>query len=288
MARQLTPLTDSGLPHQTDDPAELLQAWDTAMTDFLRAAEDAGEQQWAAPSPCPGWTVGDLVAHITGIERFLMGRSDPDHVPDYDNLPHAQEGLSRYTEIPVDLRRSWSRDAVLAEAHATHADRRRQLQELLTAGDTELPGPFGKPMSVADLLRIRIFDIWIHEQDVRVATDRPGGLDSVPAWITAGRLGAALGKVWVKAVGAPEDTVAEIDVTGPGVTMTMRVAHLPGGRGTPVAPVADPDATVRLSWPDMVALGAGRVPPREGVERATLGGDPDLARALVTSLAVTP
>ena len=288
MARQLVPLTDSGLPHQTDDPAELLQAWDTAMTDFLAAAEAAGEEQWSAPSPCPGWTVGDLVAHITGIERFLMGRSDPDHQPDYDRLPHAREGLSRYTEIPVDLRRSWSRSDVLAEAHTTHTDRRQQLQAQLDDGDTDLPGPFGRPTPAADLLRMRIFDIWIHEQDVRVAAGLPGGLDSVPAWITAGRLGAALGKVWVKTVGAPEDCVAEIDVTGPGVTMTMQVAHLPGGRGGQVAPVPDPDATVRLSWPDMVALGAGRVSPQEGPERAVLGGDADLARALVTNLAVTP
>lgn len=288
MARALSPLSDSDLPHQTADPAQLLQAWDTAMTDFLAAAEAAGPDQWLAPSPCPGWSVGDLVAHITGIERFLMGRRDPEHVPDYDALPHAQEGLSRYTEIPVDLRRSWSREEVLAEARATHADRLAQLQMALQDGEPELLGPFGKPMSMSDLLGMRILDIWIHEQDVRVASDDPGGLDSVPAWITAGRLRTALGKVWVKTVGAPEGSVAEVSVTGPGVTMTTFVAHLPGGRGSVIEPVSDPDVSVRLSWPDMVALGAGRVPAADGVERAQLAGDPDLARALVTHLTVTP
>lgn len=288
MARQLTPLADPGLPHQSDDPAELLQAWDIAMTDFLAAAEAAGPDQWLAPSPCPGWTVGDLVAHITGIERFLLGRRDPEHVPDYEALPHAQEGLSRYTEIPVDLRRSWSRADVLAEARATHADRLTELQDELRDGATELPGPFGRPMPVADLLGMRILDIWIHEQDVHVAIGDSGGLDSVPAWITAGRLRRALGKVWVKSAGAPESSVAEIAVTGPGVVMTTQVAHLPGGRGGPIEPVSDPDVSVQLSWPDMVALGAGRVPTDEGVGRAQLTGDPTLARALVTNLSVTP
>jgi uncharacterized protein (TIGR03083 family) len=207
-------------------------------------------------------------------------------MPDYDALPHAQAGLSKYIEIPVDLRRSWSRDEVLTEARATLADRRAAL--LAERADADVLGPFGKPMPLAGVLRIRAFDIWIHEQDIRVATDRPGDLDTPPAWVTAAQLASALPIVWVKRAGAPEGTAIEVIVTGPGVTMHEFVGHVPGGRGEFVAEVGRPDVRVEVSWPDLVALAAGRVPAESGLDLATLSGDAELGEAFVTNLAVTP
>ena len=143
-------------------------------------------------------------------------------------------------------------------------------------------------MALSGVLRIRTFDIWIHEQDIRVATARPGGLGTAPAWVTAGQLAAALPIVWVKRAGAPEGTVLEVTVTGPGVTLHEYIAHVPGGRGEYVAPVSQPDVRIELSWPDLVALAAGRITAESGLDRVTIQEDPALGEGFVTNLTVTP
>ena len=32
--------------------------------------------EWSRPTECPGWTVLDLVSHLIGIERTLLGERD--------------------------------------------------------------------------------------------------------------------------------------------------------------------------------------------------------------------
>lgn len=307
------------LPHQHTDVPGLIAVWERAVLDLIDAAELAGPEHWSTPSPCPGWSVGDLVAHVTSIERYLMGRSDPPHEPDYGSLPHAVDGLSRITEIPVDLRRSRARDEVLTEARATAAER---LAELLAGphGEAdEIPGPFGRPMTVPAVLRMRTFDIWMHEQDIRVAVDMPGHLDTPAAWSAARTIVAALGYVWVKKVAAPPGSVAHLHVTGPGVSFSLAVAHLPSkddrvpsegdrvpseerrvssrgdratespiGRGELVAPVAHPHTELTVSFPDFVALAGGRVPAERGRELCTIDGDRALGESLATNLSITP
>lgn len=285
---QFTVMSQPPMPYQDADIPTLISIWDTSFTDLVQIADEAGEQHWRTPTPCPGWSVGDLVAHATSLERFLLGRADPPHTPDYDTLPHAQAGLSRYTEIPVDLRRSRSRDDVLGEARETAADQLAALRAGPQSPDAEVMGVFGKPMALKRLLRMRIFDTWIHEQDIRVAVDRAGHLDTPPAWVTAGGFVRALLPVWASRTGAPEGSVARIVTTGPGVTFDVMVAALAEGRGALIEPGPTPDVTVELSWPDLIALGAGRVAPQQGIHDAVLAGDIPLAEALVTNLNTTP
>ncbi len=283
-----TVLERAPLAQQEADVPTLIATWQGAMLDLIGAAEAAGPEQWDAPSPCPGWSVGDLVAHATSLERFLLGRTDPPHEPDYSSLSHAEGGLSRVIEIPVDLRRTRTRDHVLAEARQTVADRLQMLIDGPQGADAEIMGPFGRPMPVPAMLRMRIFDTWYHEQDVRIAVDEPGHLGTPPAWVTAGTLVGALGQIWVKRAAAPTGCVAQLDVTGPGVRFSVQVAHAPEGRGNLIAPVTDPDTSVQLSWPDLVALGGGRIPASQGISRAVIAGDRVLGEALVTNLDVTP
>ena len=41
------------------------------------------EQEWKAPTDCPGWTVQDQVAHMLGSESRLLGLPVPDHTPQH-------------------------------------------------------------------------------------------------------------------------------------------------------------------------------------------------------------
>ena len=164
----------------TPDNADFDQvfgAWQSASTDFNDLVTPLSQQEWDTPTALPGWTVGDIVAHVGWLEGILIGKFDDAHEPDWDALPHVTSDFGRLTEIPVDLRRSRTREDVLIELAANVADRR----EALDAGPhdvaVETPGPFG-PAPLGRVLRMRTLDTWVHEQDIRDALGRPGHLDA--------------------------------------------------------------------------------------------------------------
>ena len=43
--------------------------------------ETLNGEQWRADTDCPGWTVKDLLSHLVGIERWLLGHPLVDHDP---------------------------------------------------------------------------------------------------------------------------------------------------------------------------------------------------------------
>ncbi|MFN8184610.1 MAG: maleylpyruvate isomerase N-terminal domain-containing protein [Candidatus Nanopelagicales bacterium] len=86
----------------------LVRAWQDAADSFRATASQIPDEDFARPSLLPGWTVGDIVAHIAALERELSGEPLPEHEPDWDMLPHADDLFSRYTEIGVDYRRGWT------------------------------------------------------------------------------------------------------------------------------------------------------------------------------------
>ena len=113
--------------------------------------------------------------------------------------------MGLYTEIGVVNRRDASPDAIINEIR-DGGD--RAAHPLLDDPPTDadgLPSPIfgGVPWTWRTLLRNRPLDIWMHEQDVRRAVGRPGGMDTAPAKHTAEYLAETLGFVLGKKVGAP-------------------------------------------------------------------------------------
>lgn len=266
----------------------MIAVWEGSLLALHDAAATADDAGWATPTECPGWTVGDVVAHVIGIERALGGLADPPHEPDWSALPHVTDDFGRFTEVAVDLRRGRPRASVLDELLDTVDQRREQLLAGPLDVAAEVPGVTGRPTPIVRFLGTRIFDVWAHEQDVRRALRTPGHLGSPAAWVSADRLVAALPYVWGKAVAAPAGSSVRLDVTGPGVVARATAVVGEDGRAVAVrdADVPDPTVTLTVAWPDYVALGCGRVPP--GATAARVGGDADLGARLLASLAVTP
>ena len=145
---------------------DLIEAWDSGLRGMLGLCETLSDQQWAAPTPCPGWSVADIVAHTIDVEQTVGGYPRPEHALDLVGLPHAR-GLGELTEIGVDYRRGRPREQVLDELRAVLPVRRGQLDA--TPAGAEVVGPFLSTMPLERVLRMRIFDIWVHEQDIRTA-----------------------------------------------------------------------------------------------------------------------
>ncbi|MGB7983111.1 MAG: maleylpyruvate isomerase family mycothiol-dependent enzyme [Candidatus Nanopelagicales bacterium] len=274
---------DPGAPASTPRPdqPDLIDVWRAAMADLRDAAARA---PWRAPSLLPGWTVADIVAHALWIEASQLGRVDPPHEPDWTALPHVTSPFSRITEVPVDLRRLRSREEVLAEFDVTIADREAALR---TARATDPDGryrtPLGSMSTLEDLLSMRIFDTWVHEQDIRLAVDDPGHLDTPAAHVAAARMRSSLGRVWAKAVDAPVGATVAVTCTGPGVTFSDTVVRSADGRARACDPVEAPTVALTMSFPAYVSLACGR-----GTAPVESAGDLELAARTIARFNIAP
>lgn len=250
------------------------------------------DEQWAMASPCPGWSAGDVVAHIAALESELHGEPLPAHEPDWESLPHAFDTqLGQYTELPVDWRRQYSRSQVVDELAELAVARRSDFDPVPTDPDEQVLSFAGIPMPRRQLLGMRILDCWSHEQDIRAAAGLPGGLDSRAGWVTAGKFVSGLPYVWGKKTGAPPGASVVLEVTGPGVQFSAAAVVGDNGRAvlTDDLPMA-PTVRIRLDWPSYLALSAGR---GGAVSAALAGGaqitgDTGLGERFINSMTVTP
>lgn len=264
-----------------DAPApDPIDVWREAMVDLRDAAARA---PWMHPSVLPGWSVGDVLAHCTSIERALSGQGDPAHEPDWGSLPHVTSPFGRITEVPVDLRRSWTRAEVLAEFDQTMTAREAALRELRASNPGLVMSPLGTMMPLDDMLAMRVFDTWVHEQDIRVAVGDPGHLGTAPAHMAAQRMRAALGFIWAKNVDAPLGATLQVTVDGPGVTFSDTVLRAEDGRGRLTGTIPEPTVALTMTFPGFVALACGR-----GPVDVDATGDEELAGRTVAGFNIAP
>ncbi len=217
-------------------------------------------KEWALPTECPGWDVKDQLSHLIGIERLLMGEPAP--VWDGPLGDHVKSDFAAMNEAWVAVRRAEPGEAVLAEFNQVTAARLATLKTL-TPEEWEKVGwsPVGE-VPYARFMETRVFDSWVHEQDVRHALDRPGGLANLASAAGIGQVEAALGMIVGKKAGAPEGSVIRFDVSGDPGDARQVVLTIEGGRAKAAAngDVKDAKATVSLSMSavDFVRLGCGR------------------------------
>ncbi|MGV1036406.1 MAG: maleylpyruvate isomerase family mycothiol-dependent enzyme [Candidatus Nanopelagicales bacterium] len=282
----------TGLTLADADVPTLIAIWLGALDSFGDVAASLSEAQWNADSPCPGWSAGDVVAHVLALESELHGEPVPEHEPPWDELPHITTPLGRYMEVPVDWRRTKERDIVVAELREIIEWRRQDLATMPSDPDELVTGPAGWQSPRERFIKTRILDTWIHEQDIRKAADLPGGLNSPAAWVTGGQLAKALPRAWGKGANAPAGATLHLSVTGPGVHFDERVLMGDDGRAAAIegASTGDATVTVRMTWPTLVLLAGGRIGAIASAHNggAQLNGDMELANRLLAGLTSTP
>ncbi len=245
---------------------------------------ELGEQEWHAPTECPGWDVRDQVAHVVGTEAFLLGRSLP---PPASPAAHVRNALGESNEAWAEHWRHRPIAELVAELDEVTAAR---LGALRAMTDEELDRPGWSPVGeapYATFMAIRVMDCWVHEQDIRQATGRPWRFDSPAAPCALDRLLSAIGFVVGKRVAPPEGTVVTLAVLGAvprEVTVVVR-----GGRAVPAGGAAA-GTRVAMAGEAFVRLAAGRLDPDKALEEGLvhLDGDLSVGRALVANLAHLP
>ncbi len=285
-------MTPEVVAYWSADVAGLIDAWESSAISFATLAGELTDEQWATPSRVPGWSVGDVVAHVASIEAELAGRPDPAHQPNYEALPHAAGSpTGPYTEIGVDLRRTRSRDEVVAELTGLIEPRAAQWRAGSMDPDAPFTGPAGWQLTVAKMLRMRCFDTWVHEQDIRQPLGLPGSEKSPGAWVSAGQVAGALPALWGRNVKAEPGQTLLVEVRGPdddSVAFTRFTGIGPDGRGIdlPLGEAENADLIVRGQWMELEPAVTGRV---DGTEATlTVTGDGDLAARFLRGMNIAP
>jgi uncharacterized protein (TIGR03083 family) len=78
--------------------------WKSSCADFSVVAHQLTDEQWALPTDCAGWSVGDVVAHAAALESELAG-DEPLRVTIDKEAPHVKNSAGVYTERGVVARR---------------------------------------------------------------------------------------------------------------------------------------------------------------------------------------
>ncbi|HZG03237.1 MAG TPA: maleylpyruvate isomerase family mycothiol-dependent enzyme [Streptomyces sp.] len=262
-------------------------AWAHSIEAISELVSPLVEGEWNRATDCPGWSVRDVVSHIIGSECEMLGDPRPIHTLPRD-LFHVKDELSRRIEVQVDVRRCHTAPEMTSELEYTIIRRSRQLRNEKRDPSTRVMTPLGREMTLEQALRLRAFDVWVHEQDLRRALGQPGNLDSPGAYVARDVLLEGLPKVVAKDAGAPPNSAVVLDVSGP--VEFMRTVRVDGeGRGTVDGSVSlGPAVTLATDWETYVRLACGRVRPAAVRDNLKVEGDQELADAILAHFAVTP
>ncbi|MBH5336035.1 maleylpyruvate isomerase family mycothiol-dependent enzyme [Streptomyces pactum] len=265
-----------------------IDAWTHSVEAITELVNPLVEGEWNRATDCPGWSVRDVVSHVIGLETEMLGDPRPIHALPRD-LFHVKDELSRYMEVQVDVRRCHTAPEMTAELEYLVIRRSRQLRNEKRDPQTKVRGPLaGKEVTLEECLRLRAFDVWVHEQDLRRALGKPGNLDSPGAHIARDTFLSGLPMVVAKRAGAPAGSAVVFDITGPLEFMrTVRVDQ--DGRGTIDGSVSlGPAVTFSMDWETYLRLAAGRVRPEAVGDLVKKDGDQQLADAILRNFALTP
>jgi uncharacterized protein (TIGR03083 family) len=229
-----------------------VRGWHESAMSIIALARELDDDDWARPTDCDKWTVKDIVAAYTGAG--------------------------------VEARRDRAPAELVTEFAAAVELRASRLADLPDDPSALAPvTPGGVAWSWDTLLRNRSVDVWVHEQDIRRAIGRPGGLDTTGAHVAVMTFSFSLPYVVGKRVKPPAMSTVQWIVTGETpLELAVRVGE--DGRASAIETLDEPSVTLRMSTETFTVLTAGRREPDE-VE-VTIDGDQDLGRATLSAMSI--
>ncbi len=278
-------MADTERPRTVLDKNEILAglfaSWDGIEAMLAALPEDA----WQTQTSLPGWTVHDVVAHIVGTEMMLSGTPTPE--VDTAGRDYVHNDIGALNERWVEHLRSESPAGMLAKFRDTTTRRKATLSSMpVEEWNTVTFTPAG-PDSYGRFMRVRTFDCWMHEHDIREAVGRPADDDQLrgpDTRLALDEMASSMGFVVGKKGKAPEGSRVLITLTGP-VSREIRVAV--DGRAAVVDDFggAEPTVAISLDGLQFTRLAGGRplLPGRP--QSIEYSGDAQAGARIVENLA---
>jgi uncharacterized protein (TIGR03083 family) len=259
--------------------AALGEVW-ASLGELLGGLSD---DEWRRPSPLPGWSVQDNVAHIVGTEAMLAGEPGPSIEIDREANAHVRNDIGAFNEQWVESLRAVPSNEVLSRFRELTGARLAALEAMSEEEwNAESFTPAGKD-TYGRFMQIRVFDCWLHEQDIRDAVGRPGHETGLAVEVVLDEMATALGFVVGKKAGAEPGQSVTFALTDGGAV--VRELNVEVGERAAVVPVLAGHATVVLTMPIgvMTRRCAGRVGPDELLDQVVIDGDLALAAKILES-----
>ncbi|WP_153502578.1 maleylpyruvate isomerase family mycothiol-dependent enzyme [Cumulibacter manganitolerans] len=244
---------------------------------------DLGDERYAAPSILPGWRVTDVFAHCLGTEYMLLGEKPTVEVD--DSRAHLKNQIAVRNEQWVDTMRDDSPER-MRERWADVTARRTAVLEGQSQEDFDAESwtPVGKG-TLGDFMRIRVYDLWLHELDVRDSIGSPGHEGGPAAEISIAEVERAIGYMVGKRAQAPDGSRVNLELTGQ-VPRTYGIT-VAEGRANVGELVDDPTVSLRMTSTDFARLTGNRGDIDAVAARVETSGDVELGRRIARSLGYT-
>ena len=236
--------------------------------------------EWETDTDCPTWTVKDCLSHLTGIEHRLLGREVAEL--SLQETSHIRNDFGLQTEIDVVSRRAMTPAEVLEEFTEVNLERLRVLNGQLDFS-ADADSPIGKG-NVADQVSVRVFDCWVHEQDIRRAIGKPGNLSGLAAQHSYERITSVMPFVFGKKVGGPEGSSLRLNIYGKSFFVAnIRVEE---GRARLVKKLSEPTVELKMDCETFMCLSCGRWEPDKVLSdcKVSIQGDKHLGISIVKNM----
>ncbi len=253
-----------------------------AVAELVRALDD---DQWSRSTCLPGWSVQDVLSHMIGTEMMLSGSRAP--VADISHLDHMKNPIAEANEVWVESMRPLGGPEMVRRWHEVTAGRVAALAAMTQAAfDAPSWTPVGNDETYGRFMRIRHFDCYLHEHDIRFALGLPSRPDRDGQASCLEEVATGLGYIVGRRARLPDGSRVVIELTGEAArTFYVQV----DGRAT-VVDALDGPSTVGIELPValFLRLTGGRRDGSSGPGgEIRLSGARDLAGQLAANLAFT-
>jgi uncharacterized protein (TIGR03083 family) len=246
---------------------------------------DLSPEQWDTPTALPGWSVRDALSHVIGAEAMLLGEPAPS--VDVSHLTHMRNPIAEANEVWVEALRGTPGPGMLARLEDV-TSRRLALLDAMSQEEFDAPSwtPAGRDETYGRFMRIRHYDCYLHEQDIRIALGLPARETVADLASALDEVATGLGYIVGRRAALPEGSRVRIDLTGP-LPRTYLVQV--DGRAAAVEAL-DGEPTVGIELPAIryLRLTGGRHDPGVDAEDGVrFTGDRELGGRLVANMAFT-
>jgi uncharacterized protein (TIGR03083 family) len=265
-----------------------VESWRSAVDDVVSLLRSLEDSDWSRPTDLPGWDVKGVACHLAHLESELAGvKQKRVELPERD---HYTAPTAMYTELGLVAREDLTGAEITDELEECARSRYEQLlADPPTDGKGDPPRTPGKiGWNWETLLSNRVVDVWMHDQDIRRAVGRPGGMNTAGAAHTIATFTRSFPYTVGKRVAPPAGTTVVLDVTGVS-PVHLAVVVDESGRAVPLTTEPEqPTASLRMDVETFIILAGGRRPVSELEVEVEVDGDKELAGRVLDAMAVTP
>jgi uncharacterized protein (TIGR03083 family) len=256
-----------------------------ALLDLLSGLSD---DEWAAPTVCPGWSVKDLAGHLLGDDVGMLSRRR-------DGYRHGNAAFASWDDLVALINRqnaAWVETArrisprllcdMLRQTGAQVSTFFQSLDPYALGGPVDWAGPAPAPVWL-DLAR-EYTERWHHQQQIRDAVGKPGLCEPRHLAPALDAFVRALPHTY-RDIDAAEQTLVALTIAGAaGGTWFLLREHATWQLYLDIARAPDAQVTLDqdLAW-RLFTKGIGEETARAW---ATIAGDPQLAAPMLKTLSV--